>query len=152
MKNIRPRLVRRLGQSRHLRSGFLTFDLLIILSAGPRIVRTVSSTRMSASDAGGVKAELNTSTPFVATSSIEAFNSSRTSRQLCVRDSRHISFLRAEKRVGNAGSLPDIDEKTEAIEPSSFGFHEPIGVEEWVIVRNLSAASRGMHNSDALRT
>lgn len=152
MKNIRPRLVRRPGQSRHLRSGSLRFGQLIVLSASPRIVWTVSSTRMSASAAAGVKANSSTLAPLVATSSIEAFNLSRTSRQLCVRASRHISFLRAEKRVGNAGSLPDIDEKTEAIEPSSFGFHEPMGVEEWVIVRGLSGASRGMHNSGAVRT
>jgi hypothetical protein len=27
-----------------------------------------------------------------------------------------------------------------------------MGVEEWVIVRGLSGASRGMHNSGAVRT
>ena len=54
--------------------------------------------------------------------------------------------------MGNGGPLPDIDEKTEAIEPSSFGFHEPMGVEECVIVRDLGAASRGLNNSDAVRT
>lgn len=99
-----------------------------------------------------IRANSSTSAPLVATSSIEPFNSSRTSRQLCVRASRHIFFLRAEKRVGNAGPVPDIDEKTEAIEPSSFGFHEPMGVEECVIVRGLDAASRGVDNSDAVRT
>ena len=84
------------------------------------------------------------------TFSMEPFNSSRTSRQLCTRTSLHISFLRSEKRVGNAGALPDSDVKTEAIEPSSFGLREGVYVD--AIVRNLSEDCWYVHGSDALRT
>jgi hypothetical protein len=52
--------------------------------------------------------------------------------------------------VGNAGAPPDSDEKTEAIEPSSFGLRTGALVD--VIVRNLSEASRYVHGSDAMRT
>jgi len=76
---------------------------------------------------------------------METFNSSRTSRQLCTRTSLHISFLRSEKRVGNAGELPDSDVKTEAIEPSSFGLRAEVYVD-------LSEACWYVHGSDALRT
>jgi hypothetical protein len=92
----------------------------------------------------------STLVPLATTCSTESFNSARTSRQFCTRKSLHISFLRSEKRVGNAGAPPDSDEKTEAIEPSSFGLRTGALVD--VIVRNLSEASRYVHGSDAMRT
>jgi hypothetical protein len=99
-----------------------------------------------------VKAEgmVNWSTlaPLATTFSIEPFSSSSTPRQLCTRTSLHISFLRSEKRVGNAGAPPDSDVKTEAIEPSSFGLRAGVYVD--VIVRNLSEACWYVHGS--LRT
>ena len=64
-----------------------------------------------------------------------------------MRASFHIPFLRSENRVGNAGAVPDSDEKTEAIEPSSFGLR----VGEWVD-RNLSEASKGVHGTEDVRT
>ena len=95
-------------------------------------------------------ASWSTLAPLATTFSMEPFNSSRTSRQLCTRTSLHISLLRSEKRVGNAGALPDSDVKTEAIEPSSFGLRAGVYVD--VIVRNLNEACWYVHGSDALRT
>ena len=148
--HIRPHLVRRPGQSGHLRSGFLIFDLSIVLSASPRIVQMVLSMNMSVSVAADAKADSSTSAPIAATFSIEPSSSLRTSRQLCIRASRHMSFLRSEKRVGNSGPLPDSDEKTVAIEPSSFGFR--VGVEVCVIVRFLPVSSWYVRGSDAVRS